>query len=142
MSESQRGKRKHLLLPKEIEKKMPKLYAREAVDDPKVVVKFFSPYSDWTWYAYEGERTEEGDFRFFGLVQGFEEELGYFMLSELETAEVKLFGVAVPAVERDCYFTEAPISNFRKKVKSDFMHKDGEDSRWSAGPEVKKFGKE
>ena len=104
------GLRRHKLVTKEIEKNLPELYSQENVSDPKVAVKFFSPYSNWTWYAYEGSRTEDGDIRFFGLVDGFEKELGYFMLSELDEATVYC---RVPAVERDCYFGDHKISEFK-----------------------------
>jgi hypothetical protein len=113
MRETQRGRRRHLLLTKEIEKTLPKLRSTEKVEDPIVRVKFFSPYSDWTWYATEGERREDGDMEFFGLVKGFETELGYFTLAELEKAKVSLFGTEVPAVERDCWFDPAPLSKFK-----------------------------
>ncbi len=109
MIETQRGMRRHLLVTKEIENSLPKLYSQENVSDPQVAVKFFSPYSNWTWFATEGERTPDGDIRFFGLVDGFEKELGYFMLSELESAKVN----GVPAVERDCYFGTHTISEFK-----------------------------
>lgn len=104
------AKRGHKLLTKAIEKTIPMLYATENVKDPIVRVKFFSPYSDWTWYATEGQRTEEGDYRFFGLIDGFEVEWGYFMLSELEKVKVKVLGYMMWAVERDCYCSPRPIS--------------------------------
>lgn len=104
------AKRGHKLLTKAIEKTIPPLYSQEKVKDPIVRVKFFSPYSSWTWYATEGERTEEGDFRFFGLVDGHEVEWGYFMLSELENVKQKVFGYMLPGVERDCWCSPRPIS--------------------------------
>jgi hypothetical protein len=109
-TEKNRGLRRHLLITKGIENKLPKLYSQENVSDPSVAVKFFSPYNGWKWYATEGERTADGDIRFFGLVVGDFTELGYFMLSELESATV--FG-RVPAVERDCYFGDHKISEFK-----------------------------
>lgn len=104
------AKRGHKLLTKAIEKTIPPLYSQEKVQDPIVRVKFFSPYSSWTWYATEGQRTEEGDYRFFGLVDGHEVEWGYFMLSELEKTQQRVFGYMLPAVERDCYCSPRPIS--------------------------------
>ena len=59
------------LLTKEILRTLPKLYSQDAIDDPIVRVKFFTPWSNWTWYATEGE-PDGGDFRFFGLVDGHE----------------------------------------------------------------------
>jgi hypothetical protein len=47
----------------------------------------------------------DGEDLFFGLVQGLEEELGYFSLSELES--VRVLGLPV---ERDLYFTPKPLS--------------------------------
>ena len=87
------------LLTKEIEKKLPKLYSQEKVANPKIIVKFFHPLSSWTWYAYEGERQENGDMLFFGMVHGYEKEIGYFSLKELEEVEVKGLGI-----ERDKFF--------------------------------------
>jgi len=87
------------LLTKEIEGKLPALYSQEAVSNPKIIVKFFHPLSDFTWYAIEGDRQENGDILFFGLVDGFEKELGYFTLKQLEEIKVKGLGI-----ERDMYF--------------------------------------
>ena len=43
------------LLPKELEKLFPPLYATEGKDpkDIKIITKFFAPWSNWTWYAIE-----------------------------------------------------------------------------------------
>lgn len=89
------------LLTAEIIKKLPKLRSMDGKDpkDVPIILKFFSPYSNWTWYITEGEQREDGDWEFFGLVRGFETELGYFCLSELD---VKKGGV--PLVERDKWF--------------------------------------
>lgn len=61
------------------------------------VVKFFHPMSSWTWYASEYDPETR---TFFGLVDGFEKELGYFSLDELESVKVHGLGI-----ERDLYFT-------------------------------------
>jgi hypothetical protein len=68
-------------------------------------VKFFTPDSNWTWYATQGEPVldEQGqilDFQFFGLVDGFEKELGYFNLNELEDVR----GPMGLPIERDLYW--------------------------------------
>ena len=84
------------------------LYAQEKVKDPIVHIKFFTPDSNWTWYATEGQ-ADEDDFRFFGYVCGFEEELGYFVLSELESARGPL---GLP-IERDLYFRPTPLSQIK-----------------------------
>ena len=96
------------LLTKEIEGKLPALYSQEEVSNPKIIVKFFHPLSSWSWYVTEGEKVENGDWRFFGLVDGHEKELGYFHLSQLK--EVKVGGLGI---ERDMYFGEHFLNEFR-----------------------------
>jgi len=94
------------LLPQEIREKLPPLYSQDGKGGKAIVyVKFFTPSSSWTWYATEGEPVldesgKEVDFRFFGLVDGHEKELGYFVLSELE--EVR--GPMGLPIERDLHF--------------------------------------
>jgi len=99
------------LITKEIRNKIPKLYSQDGKgEDAIAYVKFFDPSGSWTWYASEGEPDldEDGneiDFRFFGLVYGYEKELGYFTLNQL--AEVKgRFGLGI---ERDKWFTPKPL---------------------------------
>jgi hypothetical protein len=48
--ESERG---HKLLTKELREALPALYSTDGNDDALCVVKFFSPYSNWTWWAFE-----------------------------------------------------------------------------------------
>ena len=106
------GLRRHKLITKELGEKIPTLYANENVKDYDSViahVKLFSPYNGWTWYITEWE-AETG--MCFGLVQGFEEELGYFDLTEL--AEATMFG-SVPAVERDLCWEPKTLSDIRRE---------------------------
>lgn len=86
------------LLPKKIAEKIPPLYAQEKVEDPIVYVKFFTPWSNWTWYVTEFDGEDE----FFGLVHGFEKVLGYFSLSELQSTR----GPRGLKIERDLYFPQ------------------------------------
>jgi len=88
------------LLTNELRAQLPALYAQESEADPMVHAKFFTPWSDWTWYVTEGQQDDE-DFIFFGLVCGFERELGYFSLNELQGAR----GPGGLRVERDLHFT-------------------------------------
>lgn len=99
------------LLTAELRQRLPPLYSQEHVKDPIVHAKFFTPDSSWTWFATEGE-AEDDDFRFFGYVIGLEQEWGYFLLSELETARGPL---RLP-IERDLYFTPAPFSQVMATV--------------------------
>jgi hypothetical protein len=93
------------LLPESIRQTIPALYSQEAVEDPIVRVKFFHPLSSFRWYVTEFD----GEDLLFGLVQGLEEELGYFSLSELES--VRVLGLPV---ERDLYFQPQPLSALRQ----------------------------
>jgi hypothetical protein len=104
------------LLTKEIIANLEKapLYSTDGKNITPIIVKFFHPLSNWTWYAVEGslvcsehscfdctECPKESwtEFMFFGLVDGHEKELGYFSLSELES--VRIHGLKI---ERDMHF--------------------------------------
>ena len=93
----------HKLLTEAIKRRLPPLYSQEHTPDPIVRVKFFTPDSSWTWFATEYDPEER---RFFGLVDGQEQEWGYFSLDELEEARGPL---GLP-IERDMYFGEKPMS--------------------------------
>ena len=105
MKEPHQGMRRHKLMTEEIRKRLPKLNETEdtPIEEKIAQVKFFSPYNGWRWYAVEFD----GDDTFFGLVDGFEVEWGYFSYSEL--ASVALAGNTLPAVERDCSFNPTHI---------------------------------
>jgi len=97
------------LLTPELRAQLPRLYTQETEKDPIVHLKFFTPDSKWTWYVTEAEE-EDGDVRFFGFVIGFENEWGYFMLSELEAARGPL---GLP-IERDLHFAPKPFSEVKR----------------------------
>ena len=94
------------MLTKAIEAKLPPLYANEEVEDPIVQVKFFTPWSNWTWYGLEYDPEQR---LFFGYVEGQEKELGYFSLAKLESITGP-FGLKI---ERDMYFTPCPLSKIK-----------------------------
>ena len=92
------------LLTKEILNTIPALYSQDSMGREAIAyAKFFTPDSDWTWYATEYDPETQ---RFFGLVCGFEDELGYFTLTELETSKGPL---GLP-IERDICFTPTKLS--------------------------------
>ena len=95
------------LLTKELRVQFPKLYATEPVpiEEKKVIAKFFTPWTSWTWYATEFD----GEDLFFGLVDGQEKEWGYFSLKELESIRGP-FGLKI---ERDRYFGQPKIKELR-----------------------------
>lgn len=114
MNKYEHANRGHKLMPADVVaalKKTP-LYSQDdkSAEDTPVIVKFFSPYSNWTWYVTEGNQEEDGDWTFFGLVDGHEKELGYFVLSEL--ASLTKMGGQLPLVERDCHFGEHNLAEF------------------------------
>ena len=94
------------LLTQEIKDMLPKLYSTEHQSEKKAICKFFNPLGSWTWYVFEGEEQKDGDWLFFGLVEGFEKELGYFNLKELESLDVGL-GLGI---ERDILFQPKAIA--------------------------------
>lgn len=95
------------LMTNEARNMLPALRTTEHEADPVARVKFFTPWSNWTWYAMEFD----GEDTFFGLVEGFETELGYFSLTELEEAR----GPCGMRIERDLYFEPTPLSRLRSK---------------------------
>jgi hypothetical protein len=85
------------LLTQKLRKKLPPLYAQEGKGGKAIVhAKFFTPDSNWTFYASE----YDGQDRFFGLVDGHCKELGYFSLSELESVR----GPMGLPIERDLHW--------------------------------------
>jgi len=98
------------LLTKKIREALPKIYANDgkSEDDTTVLVKFFTPDSSWTWYATEFD----GEDTFFGLVDGQEQELGYFSLRELKSIRGP-FGLPI---ERDRHFTPKSLSKVREGI--------------------------
>ena len=99
------------LLTKEIIARLEKspLYSQEKNSDPEIIVKFFCPWGNWTWFVTEGSKEEDGDWIFFGMVHGHEKELGYFRLSELQS--VKHFSGL--KIERDMYFDDQKLSDVK-----------------------------
>ena len=60
---------KRKLMNKGIEQKFKKypLYSQDGKGmNAKVVVKYFNPYGSGTWLITEGDKMENGDWRFFG----------------------------------------------------------------------------
>ena len=85
------------LLDQASREKLPPLYANEEKGlEAQAQVKFFTPDSNWTWYASEFD----GEDIFFGLVSGFEVELGYFSMKELKDVR----GPLELQIERDLHF--------------------------------------
>lgn len=95
------------LITEEIKKVLPKLYEQDGKGFEAIAyVKFFTPDSNWYWYATEFD----GEDIFFGLVDGFEKELGYFSLSELQNVT----GPLGLRIERDLYFKSTKLKDLMR----------------------------
>lgn len=96
------------LMTQEIREQMPELGANEEVGlEALAQVKYFTPDSSWTWYASEFD----GEDLFFGLVVGFEIELGYFSLSELQQTR----GPLGLQIERDLYYEPKSLRELQEE---------------------------
>jgi hypothetical protein len=113
-----------VLLTKDIEAVLPPLRSSSDIAS----VKFFTPWTHWTWFAAEASaELEDGsevplsdpraarrcDVLFFGLVYGLEKEYGYWRLSELESIR----GPAGLRVERDVDFQPTPLDECKDPTK-------------------------
>jgi hypothetical protein len=98
------------LLDQASREKLPPLYSGEENGlDALAQVKFFTPDSNWTWYASEFD----GEDIFFGLVSGLGLELGYFSLKELQ----ELRGPFGLQIERDLHYEPKSLGELEE------MHK-------------------
>jgi hypothetical protein len=72
----------------------PSLYATEDLkaDDKILQARFYEPSSNWVWYLTEYDPNEN---LAFGYVIGFEQEWGYFSLTEMQE---------IPTILRDKSF--------------------------------------
>jgi hypothetical protein len=96
------------LLPPSVRATIPPLYSTEGHNDPLIWVKFFTPDSSWTWYVFEAGPVED-DTLLYCLVDGFEAEFGYVLLSELEAVR----GPDGLKIERDIHWSPCPLLKLR-----------------------------
>ena len=97
------------LLTQELLKKIPPLYAQDGKGGKSIAyVKFFTPDSNWTWWATEFD----GEDTFFGLVDGHCKELGYFSLAELE----EVTGPMGLPIERDLHFKPTTLQEIAPEL--------------------------
>ncbi len=96
------------LLTKKLREKLPQLYKTEnlPLEEKVAVIKFFTPWTYWTWYAVEFD----GDDLFWGWVHGHKKEWGYFSLKELESVR----GPGGLAIERDKFFEPTKIKDLEQ----------------------------
>ena len=86
------------LMTKEIEKQAQEQYPKGSDMGQMIVAKFFDPQGSWTWFLMNQDPNDH-DY-LWGIVKGFEVEMGSFSLSELESYR-GAFGLGI---ERDLYF--------------------------------------
>jgi hypothetical protein len=92
------------LIPDSIASTIPNLYSQEKKGENAIVyVKLFCPRNGWLWYIteYDKENNEA-----FGLVVGYETELGYISITELEETNF---------VFRDRHFTPRTLRECRRE---------------------------
>lgn len=95
------------LVPDEIARQLPPLYSQEEQGENAIaVVKFFTPWTGWTWYASEYDPEKR---LCFGVVHGQEREYGYFSLDELE----EIRGPGGLTIERDLHWKPKPLKECR-----------------------------
>jgi len=103
----QQAQQARTLIPDEIAKQLPALYSQEEKgEDALAVVKLFTPWTSWTWYASEYDPEQR---LCFGVVVGHERELGYFSIAELE----QIRGPGGLTIERDLYWRPKPLKECR-----------------------------
>ena len=109
-SDPLQGPRRHSLIPKKIGSKIPPFHAvdNEPIDELVPLAKLFAITSDWTWYVLEWD-ADTGEC--FGLIQGLEQEMGYFSLDELSRLVVR--GTTAPVVERDKFWRPETIGEIK-----------------------------
>jgi hypothetical protein len=99
------------LMPAELKASVPALYSQENTKDPLIRAKYFTPWSNWTWYVLE----YDGNDLCFGYVEGHEAELGYFSVSELAAIR----GPGGLRIERDLYLEPTRLSDVQKRSRQD-----------------------
>lgn len=93
------------LLTQELIEQIPPLYEQEDKGENALAyVKLFTPDSNFTWYITEYNANEK---MCFGLIDGFEKELGYFSLNEIE----QIKGSMGLKVERDISFQPTKLKD-------------------------------
>ena len=96
---------KQKMFTKEIEKKLQEQYPQGADMEQDVVCKISNPYGNWKWYIMNQD-PEDPDY-LWGIVKGFEVEMGSISKSELENTRIKFAGAGLP-LERDLHFKPRP----------------------------------
>ena len=84
-------------MTKDIKRKAQKQYIEGSNMEQKVVAKYFDPMGSWKWFLMNKKKD---DSYCWGIVKGFEVEMGSFSIDELESIKLP-FGLGI---ERDTLF--------------------------------------
>lgn len=102
----------YVLMNEEIRGQLPELYTTEEEGwDAIAPVKYFTPDGRWTWYPVEFD----GKDRLYGLVIGFEIELGPFSLAELQSVR----GALGLPIERDLFYAPKTLRELKEMHEKD-----------------------
>lgn len=101
------------MMTKELEAAFAKQGGTDGKGEGKTLVLAHFFAGSWDWWATEYNPHNR---TFFGLVKGFEVELGYFSMDELEqnSCDVRPFG----GVERDLYWSAKTLADVRRGIQS------------------------
>ena len=96
------------LMTEEIAELLQKQYPMGSDMEQMVVCKFFNPCGSWSWYVMNFD----GEDYLWGIVKGFETEIGSFSLSELQAYK----GPMNIGIERDLYFKPMKTKDLWEKL--------------------------
>ena len=97
------------LLTDDLKKQAEDQYPKGADFDQDIVAKFFTPWTNWTWYLMN---KQPGEDYCWGIVEGHDVEAGSFTLSELE----EIAGPFGMEIERDLYFSPIKAKDLWKEL--------------------------
>lgn len=60
---------------------LPSIQEADSQDNPLAIAHFEN--GAWDWYVIGGQELDNGDFYLYGLVNGYDKELGMFSLNEI-----------------------------------------------------------
>jgi len=96
------------LMTKTLENRFKKIGDQQNEKDPIVVVKYFNPTGNGTWYITEYDPINKLLFGYASIFGDHNDEWGYVSLEELQTYKGR-FGLGI---ERDLHCGEKRISEF------------------------------
>ena len=94
------------LMTKSIKEKAVKQFDEGSDMEQKVVAKFFDAMGGWKWFLMNMDG-DDGDYCW-GIVQGYEVEMGSFSMSELQSMS--------PRIQRDRYFEPMKAKDVWEKL--------------------------